>query len=74
MILSCSLNSFLCYIQVPDTCMTFVANNRTALSNNPGMRRFFTLHLINMYEYHLIRPEQIDNCLRVLDAPVELSS
>ncbi len=60
--------------QVPDTCMTFVANNRSALAKNLNLRRFFTMHLINLYEYNLITPEQIDNCLKVLDAPVELSS
>jgi hypothetical protein len=59
-------------VQVPDTCMTFATNSRTIFAKNPDLRRCFTVHLINLCEHGLLTAEQMDNCLKVLDAPVDL--
>ena len=33
------------------------------------MRRIFTCHLVNLYEYCLLDAEQLDACLKVLEKP-----
>lgn len=60
----------MCWPQVPECCMSFSRINHAVLSTNPAIRRVFVLHLVNLYEYGLLTPDQIDDCLRVLDEPI----
>ncbi|CAL8468901.1 g8442 [Coccomyxa elongata] len=57
--------------QVPASCMDFSSNNRAILGSNAAIRRIFVLHLVNLYEYGLLTPHQIDDCLKLLDEPVD---
>lgn len=46
--------------------MDFSSNNRAILGSNAAIRRIFVLHLVNLYEYGLLTPHQIDDCLKLL--------
>lgn len=56
---------------MPASCMDFCVTNKAILSSNAAIRRVFTLHLVNLYEYGLLTPDQIDECLQQLDEPVQ---
>ena len=51
--------------------MNFSRVNHGILSTNVAIRRVYTLHLVNLYEFGLLTPDQIDNCLKVVDELIE---
>ncbi|KAK9915282.1 hypothetical protein WJX75_007086 [Coccomyxa subellipsoidea] len=57
--------------QVPECCMNFSRINHGILSTNLAIRRVYTLHLVNLYEFGLLTPYHIDNCLKVVDDLIE---
>ena len=61
-------------MQVPESCRTFAYNNRVVLGQRLPLRRSFTCHLINLYEYCLLNADQLDAGLRILDPPTTLSA
>jgi len=56
---------------MPASCLDFCVTNKAILSSNAAIRRVFTLHLVNLYEYGLLTPDQVDECLQQLDEPVQ---
>ena len=53
--------------QVPAACEAFAFNNRHNILRSMELRRIFTMHLIGLYEFELLAPDDIDKCLRLLD-------
>ena len=53
--------------QVPAACEAFAFNNRHNILRSMELRRIFTMHLIGLYEFGLLAPDDIDKCLRLLD-------
>lgn len=51
--------------------MNFSRINHGILSTNLAIRRVYTLHLVNLYEFGLLTPYHIDNCLKVVDDLLE---
>jgi hypothetical protein len=51
--------------------MNFSRINHGILSTNLAIRRVYTLHLVNLYEFGLLTPYHIDNCLKVVDDLIE---
>ncbi len=61
-------------MQVPESCRTFAYKNRVHLGQCLPLRRVFTCHLVNLYEYCLLDADQLDACLRILDPPTTPSA
>ncbi|CAK0780168.1 hypothetical protein CVIRNUC_004955 [Coccomyxa viridis] len=53
--------------QVPAACEAFAFNNRRNILRSMELRRIFTMHLIGLYEFGLLAPDDINKCLRLLD-------
>ena len=56
-----------CIVQVPAACEAFTFNNRHNILRSMELRRIFTMHLIGLYEFGLLSPNDINKCLRLLE-------
>jgi hypothetical protein len=56
--------------QIPNVCFQFAAA-LAATSPSIEMRRCFTLHLLNLLDYALLTPDQVDRCHMRLELPVD---
>ena len=58
---------------LPDAVALFAIDRRHALRAAPQLRRCFTLHMVNLWDYGLLSGEHIDRALRLIasGAPVK---
>lgn len=53
--------------QMPAACEAFTYNNRHNILRSMELRRIFTMHLISLYEFGLLSPDDINKCMRLLE-------
>lgn len=54
---------------LPDAVGLFSLRHRAALAAQPGLRRCFTLHMVNLWDYGLLGGADIDRALKLIGAP-----
>jgi hypothetical protein len=52
---------------MPAACEAFTYNNRHNILRSMELRRIFIMHLISLYEFGLLSPDDINKCMRLLE-------
>ncbi len=52
---------------VPSACLGFVSAYAPHLCASMPLRRCFMVHMVHLWEYNLVSPDVVDQCMQVID-------